>query len=103
MKRFIYIIANESNEFKIGIGKDPSIRIKQLQTGNPQPLKILYMREIHFASKVETNLHIHYKEYRQHGEWFSIPENFSYDILDKQITTYENNFIQLKNQNNPYI
>lgn len=103
MRRCIYLIENEDNKhIKIGIGKNPKQRIKQLQTGSSAKLKLLYQREVEFASKVESMLHIDYLDYRVHGEWFSL-EGFDFQDIDNKITLYEKNFIALKSGNNPFI
>ncbi len=103
MKKNIYIIGEESfNRFKIGIGNDPSKRIKALQTGNPEKLVVIYQREVEFASKVETCLHDHYNPFLVNGEWFEVPV-FSYSYFDKLVGFYENNFKILKERGNIFI
>ena len=103
MKRSIYLILNEeTGHIKIGIGKNPEKRVKQLQTGSSAKLTILYQREVEYASKIERNLHEDYKFYRLEGEWFEMPI-LSFSEIDDKITLYENNFKTLNEQNNPFI
>jgi len=103
MKRSIYLILNEeTGHIKIGIGKSPEKRIKQLQTGSSVKLKLLYQREVEHASKVERNLHFLYSMYRLEGEWFDIP-NISFKEIDDKITIYENNYKLLSQLENPFI
>ena len=69
----IYIISciEESvYKIKIGIAYDVHSRVKQLQTGNPNKLKIEWFEEKYNASKLESYLHSIYSEYRELGEWF---------------------------------
>jgi hypothetical protein len=94
---------NEDNGFiKVGIGKNPKQRMKALQTGSTAKLKIIYEREVEFASKIENVLHRHFKEQQVHGEWFDL---FGVDIndIDKQIESSEKNFILLKEYENPFV
>ena len=103
MKRFIYLIENEDNGYiKIGIGVNPNQRIKALQTGSTGKLKLLYKKEVQFASKIESVLHRQYKEQRISGEWFDL---YGFDLKDiyYQIDVTEKNFIMLKEYDNPFI
>ena len=101
MRRFIYLIRNDDTKaLKIGIGINPSKRIKQLQTGSSAKLTLIYEREINYASKVERNLHIDYKDYRLEGEWFDLPI-ISVKEIDDKVTMYENAFSSL--QENPFL
>jgi len=54
-------------------GADIDSRVKQLQTGNPRPLRIIEVFEfqnIEMAKQVEKLLHWNLKESRKIGEWF---------------------------------
>lgn len=80
---FLYIIGNiEHSIFKIGYSKNPYHRIKNLQTGNPIPLKVLWSQELNeqnikFLEK-EVHKLLSYK--RTNGEWFN--ENVENIIKD---------------------
>jgi len=64
----------QSGDFvKIGVSKDPKHRLVQLQTANPNKLRL-----IHTTSIPEAELHIMFNKYREKGEWFL----FSQDIKD---------------------
>jgi len=67
---YVYFIKNgEYNQVKIGWSDRPSIREKELQTGNPNQLKIIGVLPSQ-ESSVETFLHDRYKIYHIRGEWF---------------------------------
>jgi len=103
MKRSVYIIKNVENEhIKIGIGFNASKRLKQLQTGSSSKLELVYEREVEYASRVEKALHSIYSIFRVHGEWFQIPD-LNVKEFDSRITLYENNFIILNENENPFI
>jgi len=103
MTRSIYLILNEDNDhIKIGISKNATKRVKQLQTGSSSKLTLLYEREVEHASKVERNLHQYYKDYRVHGEWFELPDDI-YTAIDNKIGVYETMFKTLVSHNNPFV
>ena len=103
MRRYIYLIKNEDSEqVKVGIGKKPETRLKQLQTGSSGKLTLLYKREVEFASVVERNLHNFYSEQRGSGEWFDL-YGVNIEDIDNQITLYEKNIIALKESDNPFV
>ena len=96
----IYIIYNESTDrFKIGFSKDPLQRLKSLQTGNDNIIKLYYERKVIHYSKVEASLKRHYAPYRTSGEWFECPLNFS--ELDNLVQKTDAMFESLKD--NPFI
>jgi len=75
---YVYLFRSEgSNRYKIGVSKDPAKRLRQLQTGSPDALELVEMRDV-FGNpmKAERALHEHFATYRVNGEWFDFgPEN----------------------------
>ena len=76
----LYIIQSDvTGMIKIGRSKNPQKRLKQLQTGNPNKLKLI----VAFKGEgwKEKNIHERLDRYRLEGEWFSydcvgsIPDN----------------------------
>lgn len=72
----IYIIS-DGEKFKIGISKHPDKRLKQLQTGHPQTLKLIAIFNYKVKGKITERLmekRIHYllRQFRTryNGEWF---------------------------------
>lgn len=53
---------------KIGVAANPESRLKDIQTGNPFPLKIVATISGHFATEKE--LHTIFERFRVEGEWF---------------------------------
>lgn len=78
--RSVYLIRGNDGKYKIGIAKNPSQRIKQLQTGNSDKLQIIETYQSENASKIESALHHRYAHVRNEGEWFdmSITEEVSF-------------------------
>ena len=89
--RSVYLIRGNDGKYKIGIAKNPSQRIKQLQTGNSDELQLIETYQTENAYKVESALHHQYGHVRQHGEWFdlSISDEASFkqkcERIDKSI------------------
>jgi len=73
---FVYLIGeeNEENKYKIGSTKckDINKRLKQLQTGNSNPLFIKAYYETSRPFRLETMLHNRFKKYNVIGEWFEL-------------------------------
>lgn len=73
---YVYLIGEENAENKYKIGstkcKDINKRLKQLQTGNSNPLYIKAYYETSKPFRLETMLHNKFKEYNVIGEWFEL-------------------------------
>lgn len=64
-----YLIAADGTHLvKIGIAKDPMRRLKELQTGQPMDLHLLWS----VAGDYESDLHLHFATHRVRGEWFDL-------------------------------
>ena len=85
-KQKLYIIrCGKTQLFKIGISNNPESRCKQLQTGNPENLKVYFQFEINNnkysnieASQIECTIHRFLKEYnKKHvlNEWFNLTDD----------------------------
>jgi len=69
-----FIQAGETNYYKIGVTcEDIQYRLKQLQTGNHLPLKIVRVFYSDNVYKLEKDLHLEYNVFKTIGEWFSLP------------------------------
>lgn len=84
-KCYLYLaICND--KIKIGASINPEERIKQLQTGNPNEIKLLCYCEID-SIKNELALHKKLKNWSIKGEWYNI------NIL-KEINNYDSNLFK---------
>lgn len=65
-----FLRAGEAGPIKIGVSTTAGVqqRIATLQSGNPEPLRLLKM--IPGDTKDEATLHRDLAEYRMSGEWF---------------------------------
>ncbi len=80
MAQSVYIMTSGKSRFKVGISKHPTKRVKQLQTGNPDPIKLLWVSEMKEgikASSAESTIHSVLKEMGLHatGEWFNMSDD----------------------------
>lgn len=72
---YVYVIKDETNGRKLGFSTNPEMRLKQLQTGNKEILKIEYRLKVKDMRKAEAALHNLFAVYRlQMGEWFHLAE-----------------------------
>ena len=70
---YLYIIANnELGPVKIGFSNNPEHRLKTLQTGHIDELKIYYKKQFPNAMTIEKICHSMLNEKRKRGEWFSL-------------------------------
>lgn len=86
INRRVYFIFQEGDDTKCKIGKskNPDERVKQLQTGNPNPLYI--HKTLRGYTELETKIHADQAEKRiDKTEWFLI----SKEEVDEIIMTYE--------------
>lgn len=72
---YIYIIGGDNPPYKVGISRDPEKRLKSLQTGHPQKLRIHLLKQTDSTKTklLESAIHHNMKFYRTHGEWFDMP------------------------------
>ena len=100
---FVYLIGelNEENKYKIGSTKckDINNRMKQLQTGNSNPLFLKAYYETSKPFKLETMLHNKYKDCNVIGEWFELKEE-DVDSFGSTCHNFQNIIDSLKE--NPY-
>lgn len=68
--------------FKVGISKnEPTLRLKQLQTGNPNEINVLKVYESENYKNIEKLLHREYQHNKTlaDNEWFSLSNE---DVMD---------------------
>lgn len=86
----VYLIQNSATKaVKIGSSKHPDRRLKQLQTGNSDRLKLIHVIKCDRipAKKVEKHIQNWFRFQRLEGEWRSLSKedielikNFPYDV-----------------------
>lgn len=88
----IYLISSDNGYVKIGIAKYPEKRLKQLQTGNANKLKIEYIAEIEHNKTllIEKMIHKNLRTYKKHGEWFDVSIDIAILEIKFAIIRYDN-------------
>ncbi|GGU11399.1 GIY-YIG nuclease family protein [Streptomyces lateritius] len=71
MTTYVYVIGEQGSSIvKIGTTNDLSLRLTALQTGNPNPLVLLWSHQGN--RELEGHLHATFAAYRVRGEWFDL-------------------------------
>lgn len=85
----IYIVTNlGSFKSKIGISSNPKARLRNMQTGSPEVLYLVYQsRPVSrsMAAEAERMVHAHLAEWRLHGEWFDLPDDLCVEPIEKAL------------------
>lgn len=81
-RMYIYVIGTEHRQ-KIGFSKDPSSRLKQLQTGNAEELHLHGSIEVSEdrVKMLEKFLHKDLSYKRVKGEWFNMTKKEAVEYL----------------------
>lgn len=100
----VYLICSEiegKNLYKIGYTKrEVEKRIKEFKTGNASSFYIVDSFQSKWGTKIEAQLHRHYKSKKISGEWF--------DLTKEDINSFKNscekihNNLELISNNNTY-
>jgi hypothetical protein len=76
---FVYFVESEvTNLIKIGVARDMTARLRALQTGSPDKLKVVALIRDPDPKRLEHELHVRFRRSRSHGEWFAA----SADLVD---------------------
>lgn len=101
--KYIYLIQSlESSYYKIGISQNPTLRLKQLSTGNASELRLIVMYQSEFASIIEKTLQRKYLVNKKNGEWFDLSIKIEVDFVN-ECKKIEKNIEFLKKFDNQFI
>ena len=76
----IYFITQSDEFVKIGVSNNPEERLAQLQTGNPNKLKIWFC--IPGGLDEEVRLHSFFRCVRAEGEWFNLTSGMKQELCN---------------------
>lgn len=68
----VYVIGAPGHAVKIGIAADAYSRLKSIQTGCPERLRVYHFVEVDDARSVERECHRRLSDKRKSGEWFDL-------------------------------
>jgi hypothetical protein len=69
--QYVYLLES-SGYYKIGVANDVADRISQLQTGNPNMIRLVSYYGFENANPVEATLHQRFSSTHKRGEWFNL-------------------------------
>jgi predicted GIY-YIG superfamily endonuclease len=80
---FVYVIAIGDGTAKIGISRDPTRRLRALQTGCPLKLRLCHTvaMDEYTAMRTEYRAHQLLKSHAMSGEWFSVTPDFALRVV----------------------
>lgn len=100
--KYVYLYKSyENGYYKIGVSKYPELRIRQLQTGNPEKIELINKYKSNFPYKLETMFHNKYKINKINGEWFNLGLEEELSFIQLCEST-EKNYEILKEMGNPF-
>jgi hypothetical protein len=101
--KYVYLSQSlENGYYKIGVSKHPQKRLKENQTGNPSPTKLIEVYKTEHANKIENILHRKYSHLKKEGEWFEL--SIEIDVKFKtDCQKIEEILIELKKSGNAFI
>lgn len=94
----IFYILECDNLYKIGYTVNIQKRLKELTTGNPITINIIYTYHSEFAVKIEGYFHRMFKLKQIKNEWFDLTLS-DIELIKTNIKTIENNFKVLSKEN----
>jgi len=72
MRGYIYLIKC-GKYYKIGrTEKNFQQRLSDIQTSNPEKIKIVFCAKVDSYKEIEESIHEHFKDKRVRGEWFEL-------------------------------
>jgi len=99
----IYLLKDGNDKYKIGITTRKSTkRIRELQTGNAEEIKLISEFKSKWYNKIEGTLHRRYHLNRLKGEWFDLKEKDTQNFIS-ECQNIHDRFQMLEDSENPYI
>jgi Meiotically up-regulated gene 113 len=74
MLSYLYILGSDKPPYKVGISRDPLRRLRAIQTGHPESLKIhhLISTKVEKTKSLEKAIHRNLRHLSHRGEWFHL-------------------------------
>jgi hypothetical protein len=99
----IYLLRDGNGNYKIGITTRKSTsRVKELQTGNAEEIKVVAEFESKYFRKLESVMHRTYSNKRMKGEWFQLESKDTQNFIS-ECQSLHDNFEILNELGNPFI
>jgi predicted GIY-YIG superfamily endonuclease len=99
----IYLLRDDNNKYKIGITTRKSTkRVKELQTGNAEEIRVVNEFKSKWFRKIEGSLHRRYGTKRMKGEWFELEQKDTQNFIS-ECQSLHDTFQMLEDSGNPFI
>ena len=83
IRKMLYLIQNmETKYIKIGISKNPTKRLTQLQTGCGEKLRLIKTFQTQNDLSAERKLHKMLWQNKKRGDWFALSEEY-FELIDE--------------------
>jgi hypothetical protein len=100
----VYVLhAQGTGRIKIGHSANFGVRLSTLQTASPYPLIVVKVIRTADHATLERHLHERFAAYRQHGEWFELPNDVLLSFLGELSTKEEALPAEKSQQYSPYV
>lgn len=99
----VYLLKDDNGMYKIGITtRNSTKRLKELQTGNAEEIRVVSEFQSEFFRKIEGSLHRRYGLKRMKGEWFDLEKKDTQNFVS-ECQSIHDTFKMLKDSGNPFI
>ena len=99
----VYLVrSSENSYYKIGVAKNPTNRLKQLQTANGEKLTLIKTFETPYYMQIEISLHNLHGANKKEGEWFDLGVEEEVNFIS-ECQRIEDNIKYLKENDNYFI
>lgn len=72
---YVYLIEDQDNKrYKIGVTRNLEKRLRNLQTGNSNKIKLIESFLTEYPFRLETMLHNKFKQFHHYNEWYELDE-----------------------------
>jgi predicted GIY-YIG superfamily endonuclease len=99
----VYLLKSDyTGYYKIGVSKNPAKRIKQLQTGSSEDIRLIYSYSSEIPYKLEMALHNFYSMYNVNREWYNLSLENELEFPELCISTERNLKLVFDNSTNNF-
>lgn len=98
----VYLLQSENGLYKIGVSKNPTKRVRQLQTGNGEKIRLVHTYSTNIPFLLEKTLKNLFDVDHVNGEWFKLSLEDELTFLDV-CKKYDDNLSLLIDAGNKFL
>lgn len=82
---YVYVIGVTTNPVKVGLAGDPGARLRELQVGNSEELKLHHASRTPYeiADELERQAHRELEPHHRRGEWFNVDAEYAIEVIER--------------------